>query len=87
MDNFYQQNPPSGEQRLNNILKVFEPDYLKTNLENQQQNQEIKELKEEIKTIKQIAEQRIKELENKITQLKRQQTRTRFENTPRVNKY
>src|SRR3954453_11774450 len=31
MDNFYQQNPPSEEQRLNNILKLFERDYLALN--------------------------------------------------------
>jgi DNA-binding transcriptional MerR regulator len=82
MDNFYQQNPPNEEQRLKNILKVFERDYLKTNSENQQQAQTIKELEEEIETVKQIAEQRIQELENQITQLKNQQTETRTENPP-----
>ncbi|CAH1760114.1 10993_t:CDS:2 [Entrophospora sp. SA101] len=46
MDNFYQQNPPQEEQRLNNILKVFEKDYLKLNWENQQKDQKVKEEQE-----------------------------------------
>lgn len=87
MDNFYQQNPPSEEQRLNNILKVFEPDYLKTNSENKQKEEKINQLKEEIKTIKQIAEQRIQELEQKVFQLENkqeQQIETKIEITPTI---
>ncbi|KLL03066.1 MAG: hypothetical protein MRECE_30c014 [Mycoplasmataceae bacterium CE_OT135] len=76
MDNFYQQNPPKEEQRLNNILKVFEKDYLKLNRENQIKEQKNQELERTIELIEKLAQQRIQELESKITQLESQQNQT-----------
>jgi len=88
MDNFYQQNPPQEEQRLNNILKVFEKDYLKINWENQQKDQKVKELEKTVELIEKLAQQTIRELESKITKLeskKNQTTETRTEIAPKTN--
>ncbi|KLL03124.1 MAG: hypothetical protein MRECE_27c005 [Mycoplasmataceae bacterium CE_OT135] len=86
MDNFYQQNPPKEEQRLNNILKVFEKDYLKLNRENQIKEQKNQELERTIELIEKLAQQRIQELESKITQLESQQNQTtRTEIAPKSN--
>ncbi len=69
MDNFYQQNFPSEEQRLNSILKKFEQDYLRLELENRNCKKRAEELENNLTIFQQISNQELGEKVEMIEQI------------------